>query len=58
MNPHFLFNTLNTLADLVYKQPAQVEEIILNLSRIYRKVLTRPDHELTSLEEEIELVKD
>ncbi len=58
VNPHFLFNTLNTVADLVYKQPARVEEIILNLSRIYRKVLTHPDHELTSLREEVDLVKD
>lgn len=58
VNPHFLFNTLNTVVDLVYKQPAQVEEIILNLSGIYRKVLAHPDHELTSLKEEIELVKN
>ncbi len=58
VNPHFLFNTLNTVVDLVYKQPAQVEEIILNLAGIYRKVLAHPDHELTSLKEEIELVNN
>jgi hypothetical protein len=31
VNPHFLFNTLNTVLDLVREQPAKVESIILNL---------------------------
>ncbi len=58
VNPHFLFNTLNTVADMVYKQPARVEGIILNLAGVYRKVLSHPDHELTSLKDEVELVNN
>ena len=57
VNPHFLFNTLNSILDLVFKAPKKVEEIVLNLSHIYRKVLNLPDNEAIYLEEEIELVK-
>lgn len=57
INPHFLFNTLNTILDLVYKIPKKAETIILNLSEIYRRILSLTDSEMIALEEEIELVK-
>jgi len=57
VNPHFLFNTLNTILDLIYKKPKKVESVILNLSEIYRRVLDLPDSEAISLEKEINLVK-
>lgn len=57
VNPHFLFNTLNTVLDLVFKAPKVVEKVILNLSKIYRKVLNLPDNKPISLKEEIALVQ-
>jgi len=58
INPHFLFNTLNTMLDLVREKPAQVESMILNLSDIYRKILTWPEAARVSLGDELKLVRD
>jgi sensor histidine kinase YesM len=44
INPHFLFNTLNTMLNLIYKSPQKVETMILNLSDIYRRVLQVPEN--------------
>ena len=58
INPHFLFNTLNTMLDILKKDPETVEKIILNLSNIYRKTLTLPEHTLVPIDEELELVRE
>jgi two-component system LytT family sensor kinase len=55
INPHFLFNTLNTMLDILKRDSRQVEKIILN---IYRKTLMIPDHTLVTLKDEIMLVKE
>ncbi len=57
VNPHFLFNTLSTMLELVRSDPARVERMILNLSDIYRKVLTWPESARVRLEEEAALVR-
>lgn len=56
INPHFLFNTLNTILDFIYKSPQKVESAILNLSDIYRRVLGLPDDRPITIAEEMELV--
>jgi sensor histidine kinase YesM len=58
INPHFLFNTLNTMLGLVYKSPDKVESMILNLSDIYRKVLRLPENETITLKEETDLIRE
>ncbi len=58
INPHFLFNTLNTMLDIVKRDPDTVEKIILNLSDIYRKTLSLPDHHYVTLDEEMVLVRE
>ena len=58
INPHFLFNTLNTILDVLRRNPAQVEKLILNLSDIYRKTLMMPDNALVPLKEEIRLIEE
>ena len=58
INPHFLFNTLNTMLDVLRRDAKQVEKIILNLSDIYRKTLIMPDTKLVSLKEELTLVEE
>lgn len=58
VNPHFLFNTLSTMLELVRSDPDKVERMILDLSEIYRKVLAWPDSSFVQLEEEAALVRD
>ena len=56
VNPHFLFNTLNSLSTLVMRsQPAAAEEMILNLSKFYRTSLSGDPLEDVALSEEVHL---
>ena len=57
VNPHFLFNSLNTLSSLVYKDPNLSDEFIGKLSSIYRYILENVDVDLVSLSREIEFVR-
>lgn len=56
MEPHFLFNTLNTIAGLVREHPATAEELLLDLSDVLRAILKK-DQPLVPLAEEIELTR-
>lgn len=54
MNPHFLFNTLNTVAALVQRDPDAAERTIENLAAVLRRTLDRSQRPLTSVREEVE----
>jgi sensor histidine kinase YesM len=56
INPHFLFNTLNTILQLVKTEPAKAEAMILNLSHTFRFALGSMDLETVSMEEELEFL--
>ncbi len=58
VNPHFLFNSLNTLSSLVRENPDLSEEFIQKLSHIYRYILDDKEKELVPLSEEIKFVQD
>lgn len=56
VNPHFLFNTLNSLSSLVLKARGdEAEQMILNLSNFFRASLAREALEDVPLEEEMAL---
>ena len=55
IRPHFLFNTLNTVASLVHDRPVDAEEALLDLSDLLRSGL-RVDSEHT-LKEELDLIR-
>ena len=56
VNPHFLFNTLNSLSSLVIKgDKDKAEEMIQNLSTFYRTSLSSDPLEEVTLAEEVEL---
>lgn len=56
VNPHFLFNTLNSLSTLVIKgQSKEAEAMIQNLSTFYRNSLSSDPLEDVTLEDEVEL---
>jgi sensor histidine kinase YesM len=58
VNPHFLFNSLNTLSSLVSRDVSLSEKYIQKLSSIYRYILENKDHDHISLKEELEFVQD
>jgi two-component system, LytTR family, sensor kinase len=43
INPHFLFNTLNSIASLVRRRPEQARELIVKLANILRRMLSEHD---------------
>lgn len=53
VNPHFLFNSLNSLSALVYEDQRKAIEFIQKLSQVYRYVLDKRDCELVSLDDEL-----
>ncbi|HEY3487443.1 MAG TPA: histidine kinase [Gammaproteobacteria bacterium] len=55
IRPHFLFNSLNTIASLVHQRPQQAEEAILDLAELFRATLSQP--EKITLAQEIALVQ-
>jgi two-component system, LytTR family, sensor kinase len=57
MNPHFLFNTLNSISSLVRFDPDRARELILKLSKILRRLLGKHG-EFVQLREEIDFVDD
>ncbi len=56
INPHFLFNSLNVLATLVYKDPDTSARFIEQLSNVYRYLLFNQDQKLIPLREELEFL--
>jgi two-component system LytT family sensor kinase len=57
INPHFLFNTLNSVASLVRFDPDTAREMILKLSKILRRLLKKGDS-FVELREELEFIDD
>jgi len=58
VNPHFLFNSLNTLSSLIPTDPEKAELFTQKLSVIYRYILENRDAETVSLDQEIGFVRD
>lgn len=52
VSPHFLFNSLNALTNLVYEDQEKAVKFIKQLSEVYRYVLDTRDKEAVSLDEE------
>ena len=57
VNPHFLFNSLNALTNLVYEDQDKAANFIKQLSEVYRYVLDTRDKEVVPLEEELKFLK-
>ncbi|MGW8122830.1 sensor histidine kinase [Roseivirga echinicomitans] len=56
VNPHFLFNSLNALTNLVYEDQDQAAKFIRELSKVYRYVLDTRAQEVVSLQTEMDFV--
>jgi len=57
INPHFLFNSLNVLSDLVYVDQAMAVKFIQQMSDLFRYVLDSRDKELVPLKDELEFIR-
>jgi two-component system sensor histidine kinase AlgZ len=57
INPHFLFNTLNSIAALIREDPARAEAMTLQLSSLFRYTLTAARRGLVTLDEELAIVE-
>ena len=55
INPHFLFNTLNSVSSLVRFDPDTARELIIKLARILRRLLNSSDS-FVPLREEVEFI--
>lgn len=58
INPHFLFNSLNTIYGLARKNKRETTEAILQLSRILRYVIYEANADEISLKKEISFLED
>jgi hypothetical protein len=58
LNPHFLFNCLNSVRALIADDPAGAQKAVTQLARILRYTLTAGQEEVVTLERELETVAD
>lgn len=58
INPHFLFNTLNSIYALSVKKDSKASEAIINLSGLMRYVIKDADDNTITLEKEVEYISN
>jgi hypothetical protein len=56
LNPHFLFNALNSIAELVHRDPDAADSMIVGLSALLRNSLESASSQQVALEEELRLL--
>jgi hypothetical protein len=57
LNPHFLFNALHSIAELVHENPKLAEKLIVRLGELLRQVLQSATQQEVSLAEELEFIR-
>lgn len=57
INPHFLFNTLNTVSSLIRTNPEQARQVVYRLSSILRRLLSKSDN-FAPLRDELAFIDD
>ena len=57
INPHFLFNTLNTIAALINENPSDAEDVVTRLAEVFRYVLTSAQREHSRFGDELEFLR-
>ncbi|MEO0553221.1 MAG: histidine kinase [Bacteroidota bacterium] len=58
INPHFLFNSLNTLLDLIEEDQKTATKYVRNFSNLYRVVLQSTKHDFVTLDQELQFLSD
>ncbi|MEP7106513.1 MAG: histidine kinase [Ferruginibacter sp.] len=57
VNPHFLFNNLNTICSIIPENPGLAVDFVQQLSKVYRHILEIKDDQSISLKEELDVLK-
>lgn len=57
VNPHFLFNNLNTLSSLIPESPKHAVDFVQQLSKVYRHILEVKDEKSILLRKEMEVLE-
>lgn len=57
VNPHFLFNNLNSLSSLISESPEKAQEFLDELTKVFRYLLRNNQTELTTLSEELKFIQ-
>jgi sensor histidine kinase YesM len=57
INPHFLFNSLNSISSLTVTNPDKARDMVIKLSDFMRYALSRKDEQPVSLRSELENIK-
>jgi two-component system LytT family sensor kinase len=57
LHPHFLFNTLNDIAELIHEDPDRADEMLTTVSELLRTSLARTDQRDISLEHELDFLE-
>jgi len=58
LNPHFLFNALNSVSCLVHNDPAAADRMLSNIANLLRLTLARDDSKEVRLLEEVEIAEE
>jgi sensor histidine kinase YesM len=56
VNPHFLFNSLNSLSSLISDEPDKAEKFLDEMSKVYRYLLRTNEDGLTTLDAEMQFI--
>lgn len=57
INPHFLYNSLNSIAGLAHDDADKTEHMALSLSKLFRYSINKDQSDWTTFKEELEMVK-
>jgi len=58
VNPHFLFNTLNSIASLIPEDPDKAEEVLQKFSNLFRYSLDTSGESMVNLGKEVEFIRE
>ncbi|MBO6516472.1 MAG: histidine kinase [Bacteroidia bacterium] len=57
VKPHFLYNSLNSIASLIHVNPDQAEKMVLSLSELFRHSLNYSNGQLSTVSKEVKIVE-
>ncbi len=58
ISPHFIFNSLNTISSLIYRNPGKADAFIRHLASLYQSVMDHFECPVISLKDELMVVTD
>lgn len=57
INPHFLYNALNSIASLAHEEPDKVEKMAISLSKLFRYSITTSSNNHATIQEETDIIR-